>query len=149
MATPGPALQLKVKRLHTEAQIPHYQTDGAACFDLHSVYDMAIPAGLARTIMTGLAFEIPEGHALMVYSRSGLGFNHGLRLCNSTGVVDADYRGELQVRLHNDSDRLYAVYAGERVAQAMLIKLPKVKLVEVDTLALTARGVKGFGSSGK
>ena len=141
---------LRVKRLHPLAQIPKFQTAGAACFDLHSVSDtVAIPAGQARTVNIGLAFDIPDGHVLMVYSRSGLGFNHGLRLCNSTGVIDSDFRGELVARLHNDSTELYAVQTGDRVAQAMLIKLPKVVLQEVDTLAQTARGASGFGSSGK
>ena len=141
---------LRVKRLHPLAQIPKFQTAGAACFDLHSVSDMTpIPAGQARTVDIGLAFDIPDGHVLMVYSRSGLGFNHGLRLCNSTGVIDSDFRGELVARLHNDSADLYAVHTGDRVAQAMLVKLPKVVLQEVDTLAQTARGASGFGSSGK
>lgn len=141
---------LRVKRLHPLAQIPKFQTAGAACFDLHSVSDtVAIPAGQARTVNIGLAFGIPDGHVLMVYSRSGLGFNHGLRLANGTGVVDSDFTGGIVVRLHNDSAELYAVHTGDRVAQAMLVKLPKVVLQEVDTLAQTARGANGFGSSGK
>lgn len=139
---------MKVKRLHDEARIPRYQTEGAACFDLHSVDSLVIPPHSARTLHTGLAFEVPKGRAMMVYSRSSHGFKHGVRLANCVGVIDSDYRGEVMVRLVNDGDDHVNIYTGDRVAQAMLVQAQQCKLEEVDELSSTARGDGGFGSTG-
>lgn len=100
-------LPVRVKLLHPKATLPSYATTGAACFDLHAVVDSAdgqivVLAGNAATINTGLAFELPHGHVLLINSRSGHGFKNSVRLGNSQGVLDADYRGEAMVRLHND-----------------------------------------------
>lgn len=137
---------MKFKKLHPGAKAPTYSTDGAACFDLYAIHPINIPAGQARTLDTGLAFDIPAGHALMVYSRSGHAFKAGVRLSNAVGVIDSDYKSEVQVKLHNDGHEGYYVQAGERVAQAMLIKVERVGLEEVDEIDETGRG--GFGSTG-
>lgn len=141
-------MQLKVLRLCHEAQIPQFATTGAACFDLHALENATIAPGTAFAFGTGLAFEIPHQHALMVYSRSGHGFKHAVNLINGTGVIDADYRGEVKVKLMNHSDKPFVVTAGDRIAQAMLIELPKVQLAVVTELSDTARGTGGFGSTG-
>ncbi|AWM89117.1 dUTP diphosphatase [Microvirga sp. 17 mud 1-3] len=145
--------ELKVKRVHPDAVLPAYATDGSACFDLRVV-------GLTRPVKvfdsqplalrTGLAFEVPNGHAMLVFSRSGHGFNYDTRLANCVGVIDSDYRGEVMVRLTCDSNRvdLLEIKPGDRIAQAMLVPIPRVQLVEVDGLAPTARGEGGFGSTG-
>lgn len=151
-------VQMRVKRVHPDAIIPAYQNDGDACFDLHCISGALIgprktgceeALGFAVEFRTGLAFEVPAGYALMIYSRSGHGFNHSLRLANCVGVIDSGYRGEVKVKLRMDSlSEHYGVMAGDRIAQAMLIPVPHVRLVLADDLTDTARGVGGFGSTG-
>lgn len=148
---------LKVKRVHPDAELPKYETEGAACFDLKAVDGGVLQeangwagVGLAQTFRTGLAFEVPPGHVLLVFSRSSQGFNADVRLANCVGVIDSDYRGEVKVRLTSDKrdGATYPVTAGDRIAQAMLLPIPSVRLVEVEELTETARGTGGFGSTG-
>lgn len=145
-------IELKVKKLHPDAIIPRYATNGAACFDLHAVSGTgdSILNGMSELVDTGLSFEIPEGHVMLVYSRSGHGFNNATRLANCVGVVDSDFRGEVKVRLTRDSDILtpMRVKSGDRIAQAMIVPIPAVSLVEVAQLSDTDRGLGGFGSTG-
>ncbi len=139
-------MKLKVMRLSENAVIPQYATDGAACFDLVAT-DRALRADTCLYV-TGLAFEVPKGHVMLVFSRSGHGFNEGLRLSNCTGVIDSDYRGPLMVKLQSDQPNPDWPRVGERVAQAMLVKLPMVEFEEVEELTETKRGQGGFGSTG-
>jgi len=142
-------MQVKIKKLHPNAVIPQYATTGAACFDLVSVNEvMIIPGREHVALKTGLAFEIPQGYVMMVYSRSGHGFKNGIRLANGTGVIDSDYRGEVMVKMHNDGSTALLVTAGERIAQAMIIPALQVELQVVDELSDTDRGSGGFGSTG-
>ena len=142
-------MELKFKKLAPAATLPTYGTKGAACFDLYALESSVVPSGGAMTIRTGLAVEVPEGHAMMIYSRSGHGFKNGLRLSNGTGVIDSDYRGEIMVRLHNDGQAPYEVQVGERIAQAMVIPAVRVQVMETGELGHTERGEGGFGSTGK
>jgi dUTP pyrophosphatase len=139
---------LKVKRLHPDAIIPAYRTAGAACFDLHALRGVVIGCDAAASISTGLAFEVPPGYVMHVYSRSGHGFKNGVRLVNSVGVIDSDYRGEVAVGLRNEGLKPFTVLPGDRIAQAMLAPAPQVAIVEVADLSDTARGTGGFGSTG-
>lgn len=145
-------MKLNVKKLHPQATLPKYAHAGDACFDLHAIGDMEKPVdirpGGAAIIPTGLAFEIPEGHVMLIYSRSGHGFKNNVRLNNSVGVIDAGYRGEVQVSLHNDGRARFKVAHGDRIAQAMILPVPAVELIEVDDLNETERGAGGFGSTG-
>lgn len=141
-------MELKIKLLNEQAQVPAYQSKGAACFDIHSLAAGAVPVRNSAVFDTGLAFEIPEGYALMIYSRSGHGFKSDVRLANCVGVIDSDYRGEVKVKLTNDGAVGYKVNAGDRIAQAMLIPVPKVELMAVTELSDTERGTGGFGSTG-
>lgn len=148
-----PCKRLGVKRLTDTAILPSFASAGAACFDLHA--DLKSEDGCEQIIFsyehifrTGLAFDIPEGYALMVYSRSGHGFKNDVRLANCVGVIDSDYTGEVKVKITIDNDGSFTVNHGDRIAQAMLIKLPSVQLVEVDELKTTERGANGFGSTG-
>jgi len=146
-------MQLKVKKLHPDAILPKYQTAGAACFDLHACLpdnDAAISTCKPATVCipTGLAFEIPEGHVMLVYSRSGHGFKDLTRLVNATGVIDSDFRGEVQVKLIRDDGGSLFFTHGDRIAQAMIIPVQQVELVEVDELGSTERGAGGMGSTG-
>lgn len=143
-------IPVKVKKLHSEARLPEYATAEAACFDLFPYLSadldyIHVPRGASRTIHTGLAFEIPPGWQLKVYSRSGQGFRHSVRLANGTGVIDSDFRGELLIRLRNDSDKPYFVREGIACAQAEIAPVYKAAFEEVDVLSDTERGEGGFG----
>ncbi len=104
-------------------------------------------------INTGLAFEVPEGYVMMVYSRSGHGFKNGVRLANCVGVIDSDYRGELLVKLTKDvtsfNSNPFPIKNGDRIAQAMLIPVPQVTFTQVSELSETKRGDGGGGSTGR
>ncbi|QXV85477.1 dTUPase [Escherichia phage VogelGryff] len=142
-----------VKLLTDTAILPAFATAGAACFDLHADLKSEDDCDQINfyneyIFRTGLAFDIPKGYALMVYSRSGHGFKNDVRLANCVGVIDSDYTGEVKVKLTIDHDGSFTVSHGDRIAQAMLIKVPCVQLVEVDELKTTERGANGFGSTG-
>lgn len=142
--------ELKIKRLDPMAIIPAYQTENAACFDLHALEGATVPAhGGTAQFRTGIAVELPPGHTMLIYSRSGHGFKNGLRLVNAVGVLDADFRGEVAVKIINDSPIEFSFTAGARVAQAMIVPIPRIKFVEVDELSATGRGGGGFGSTGE
>lgn len=149
---------MKVKKLFPDAKLPVYATEGAACFDLrvhpegwaqhHIDNGVRIDPGQAYNFRTGLAFEVPEGQVMLVFSRSGHGFKNGTRLANCVGVIDSDYRGELRVNLHCDGQMGLTVHPGDRIAQAMLLPVKRVKFEEVEELSETQRGAGGFGSTG-
>ena len=141
-------MKVNVQKLHPAASLPTYATTGAACFDLRTIEHGRVPARGSAKFRTGLAFEVPAGHVLKVYSRSGHGFKNGLRLSNATGIVDSDYRGELMVSITNDSATAFEFEPGDRIAQAMILPFPQVELVEAASLSETARGAGGFGSTG-
>lgn len=140
---------MKIKKLTPEAKTPTYATHGSACFDLYSTDEGTVLPASAKSFSTGLAFEIPDGHVMLIFSRSGHGFAHGVRLSNCTGVIDSDYRGEVKVKLHNDRlDEGFIVPKGARIAQAMVLSYRAVQFEEVAELSETTRGVGGFGHTG-
>ncbi len=141
-------MKLKLQRIHRRARLPEYATEGAACFDLHCVEYGDVPFLGSTTFRTGLIVEVPEGHVMLIFSRSGHGFKHDLRLSNCVGVIDSDYRGEVAVKIANDSRTTFSFEPGDRIAQAMIVQIPRVEIVEADTLTETARGAAGFGSTG-
>ena len=151
-------MKLNVLKIHEDVILPTYATDGSGCFDIYA--DITQREYLCDTVVfedsavfsTGLKFEIPEGYVMLVFSRSGHGFKNNVRLANCVGVIDSDYRGELKVKLTKDSvygdeSRIHLVEKGSRIAQAMIIPIPKVEFVEVLELNDTARGEGGFGST--
>ena len=141
-------MKVNVKKLHPAATLPTYATNGAACFDIRTIEAGKVPARGVCRFRTGLAFEVPAGHVLKVYSRSGHGFKNGLRLSNVVGIVDSDYRGEVIIGITNDSSTSFEFEPGDRIAQGMIILIPGVELVESDSLSETVRGIGGFGSTG-
>lgn len=145
---PSQVMQVKIKLLSDSARVPTYGTTGAACFDLYAADTVAVAPGRRVSVKTDVAFEVPEGYVLKLYSRSGHGFKHGVRLANGTGIVDSDYRGHVPVCLHNDGNQPFIVELGDRVAQAMIVPVPRVEFQVVDELSETARGEGGFGSTG-
>lgn len=136
---------VKVLKLHHNAVEPHYATDGSGCFDLYSIDEANIDG--ARVFRTGLAFEIPRGYTMLLFSRSGMGFNNDVRLANCVGVIDSDYRGEVLVKLREDGDPMHIRY-GSRIAQALIVRAPKAAIQMVEALEESTRGVGGFGSTG-
>lgn len=147
-------IQLKVKKLHPDAIIPSYATEGAGCFDLHAIIqpgdDCFVSPGMPLTFDTGLAVEVPKGWVMKIYSRSGHGFNSDIRLGNCVGIIDSDYRGPIRVKLTRDGESFNPIQFkhGDRIAQAMLEPAPQVRFVEYDELSETERGTGGFGSTG-
>lgn len=125
-----------------------HATDGAACVDFCAVESATVPSWSAATVRTGLAVELEPGTVLLIFSRSGHGFKHGLRLVNGVGVIDADYRGEILVRFYNDSAHAYHVQRGERIAQGLVLHYPAQHWMQVGALSATDRGTGGFGSTG-
>ncbi len=140
---------MKIKLLNEKATIPTRGTDGSAGLDLYSCKDVTIAPHTTKMIPTGIAVKIPGGFFGGIYARSGLATNEGLRPANCTGVVDADYVGEVVVALHNDSRVSRWVGAGDRIAQLIIQPYEKVSLEVVDELDETDRGDGGFGSTGK
>ena len=140
---------MKVKRLHKEANLPLYATDGAGCFDLFTVDSQFIAPGEAMVHGTGLAFAVPKGHVMLIFSRSGMGFKQSGRLSNCVGVIDSDYRGEVMVRIHNDSkyDPIQT-QVGDRIAQALVLPVERIEFELVNELDETERGDGGLGSTG-
>lgn len=143
-------MQVKIKKLHPDAIIPKYATDGSACFDLHSVGDYFIDdiAHTNEVVATGLSVEIPEGYQMLVFSRSGHAAKNNVRLANCVGVIDSDYRGEVKVLLAADIDARLTIKKGDRIAQAQIMPVHRVSFVEVEELTDTNRGTGGFGSTG-
>lgn len=139
---------VNVKKLHENAVLPTYGSEFSAGADLYAVEACVIPPSETRLIHTGLAMEIPEGYAGLIYARSGLASKRGLAPANKVGVVDADYRGEVMVALHNHSLVEQTIACGERIAQLVVAPFLKVAFSETDELTSTVRGVGGFGSTG-
>lgn len=143
--------KVNIKKLNENAIIPTYGSKFAAGVDLYACLEEAITikAGETCLIKTGIAMEIPEGFAGFIYARSGLATKKGLAPANKVGVVDADYRGEIMVPLHNQTKQDATVEAGERVAQMVIAPFLAAQFVEVDELNETVRGENGFGSTGR
>ena len=139
---------VSIKRLHPDARIPATAYAGDAGLDLSSVERLVLRPGRRSMVGTGLAVAIPPGHAGFVQPRSGLAANHGIAVVNSPGLIDAGYRGELRVVLLNtDPERDFTIEVGDRIAQLVVLALPRIELVEVDELPGSERADRGFGSS--
>lgn len=141
---------INIKKLNEDAVIPTYGSEYAAGFDLYSVSNEEITIKAHETVLvkTGLAMEIPEGYAGFIFARSGLATKKGLAPANKVGVVDADYRGEVMVALHNHTNEDKTIEAHERIAQMVIMPFLAANFIEVDELSDTVRGSGGFGSTG-
>ena len=142
-------MNLRVRRLQERAVLPTRAHPGDAGLDLHALDGTTLEPGARAAIPTGLAVEIPEGHAGLVLPRSGLALRHGIALVNAPGLIDSGYRGELRVLLLNTNPRVpFPIAPGDRVAQLVVVRSEVLSVVEVGELSLSARGTGGFGSSG-
>lgn len=138
-----------MRRLHPRAVVPSRAYDDDAGLDLCAVEDVVLGPGQRCSVGTGIAVEIPPGHAGLVLPRSGLAHRHGIALVNAPGLIDSGYRGELRVLLLNtDRREPFAISAGDRIAQLVLARVETPPVVEVDELSASERGAGGFGSSG-
>ena len=140
-------IDVAVRRLRPDAHIPEAAYDGDAGLDLAACDHVALGAGERAVVATGLAVEIPEGYAGFVQPRSGLAARHGIGIVNSPGLIDSGYRGEIRVVLLNTGAETFFVEPGMRIAQLVVVPVAAVRLVEVDELAASDRGIQGFGSS--
>lgn len=144
-------MKVAVKKIDERAILPTYGSDAAAGADLYALCDgeITVAPGETVAVRTGLSMEIPEGYAGLIYARSGLASKRGLAPANKVGVVDADYRGEILVALHNHSQAPQTIASGERIAQLVIAPFLHAEFALTDTLSDTARGSGGFGSTGK
>ena len=140
---------IAVKRLSAQAVLPQYQSSGASGFDFHASENVTLEPGETKLVPTGLAFEVPRGQELQVRPRSGLSLKTKLRIPNSPGTVDADYRGEVKIIMENTGDAAHFIQVGDRIAQGVICPVIQVQLGEVQELSNTARGEGGFGSTNK
>jgi len=157
-------MQVGIKKLSEDAQLPTRGSEKAAGYDLRMSQSTTIELNKENTdiltgmlkikphetvkVGTGLAAKIPDGYFGAIYARSGLATKQGLRPANAVGVIDSDYRGELIVALHNDTDKEQTIKTGDRIAQLVVMPYLPVEFTEVDALDETERGAGGFGSTG-
>jgi dUTP pyrophosphatase len=143
-------VDLRVSKLKEDATLPTRAHEGDAGLDLYACEAAHIGPGERWSVGTGIAIEVPDGHAGLVLPRSGLAREHGISLVNSPGLIDSGYRGEISVLLINtDPAETFRVAPGDRVAQLLIAPVALAEPVEVDSLGDSARGEGGFGSSGR
>lgn len=144
-------MNLKYMKLDDRAVVPEYGTEYSAGADLRAILNtpLCINPGESVLIHTGIAVAIPEGYVGLVYARSGLACKRGLAPSNKVGVIDADYRGEILVSLHNHGKEAQTIEHGDRIAQIVIAPFIKCNYVLVEDLDETDRGSGGFGSTGQ
>lgn len=139
---------IKIKKVSNKARIPRVATDGSACFDISTIEDVLITNGRFVKVRTGLSVEIPKGHCLEIYPRSGIASN-GVIIPNSPAIIDEDFRGEIIICLYGlFVNRIVSFGVGAKIAQAKLVKLVPTTIKVVSKLSETERGEGGFGSTG-
>lgn len=139
-----------VLKLHPKALLPTYGSCYAAGADLYACLEepLVVLPGESAWVYTGIALEIPQGYAGLIYARSGLACKRGLAPANKVGVIDSDYRGPIVVVLHNHGNEPQTICHGERVAQLLVTPVLTPQFCEVDELPESQRGDGGFGSTG-
>ncbi len=141
-------MKIKIQKIHPNALIPEYRTEGSSGFDLHAVEEVMIKSHSVGLVKIGICLSLEVGYELQVRTRSGLALNHQVMVLNSPGTVDNDYRGEIKVILANLSDKDFKVQVGDRIAQGVVQKTYKAEFIECERLDETSRGSGGFGSTG-
>ena len=144
-------MKIRIKKIDDRAVVPTYGSEYSAGADLYALLDerTEILPHETKLIHTGISLDIPEGYCGLIFARSSMGAKRGLAPANKVGVIDADYRGEVMVALHNHSESVAAVEPGERVAQLAIVPFLKAEFEVADELSDTVRGAGGFGSTGK
>jgi dUTP pyrophosphatase len=142
-------MNVRIKRVRPHAELPRYQSAGAAAFDLAAAEDLTIQPGEVALVPTGLVVEVPAGMFLAIFARSSTPLKRGLMVANGVGVVDPDYSGpedEVKVAVLNFRDKAATLAKGDRLAQGIILPAARVTWVEVDELRSPSRG--GFGATG-
>jgi dUTP pyrophosphatase len=145
---------LKFKKLNENAKLPERQNLGDAGLDLVSIESVEIPKFSSATVRTGVGVEIPDGYAGFVQPRSSLAMNYGITVLNTPGLIDSGYRGEILVILYNSGTpgppeaSSYLINPGDRIAQLVIVEVPKFEPVFVESLSESSRGTEGLGSTG-
>ena len=142
-------MRLKIKRLDPTISLPAYGTDEAAGFDLAAAHDAVVPAGRIVLVRTGLIIEVPAGHCLAIFARSSTPLKRGLMVANGVGIIDSDYCGpadEIMIQVLNFTAADVQIRRGDRLAQGILLPVPRVQWQDVDEISHTTRG--GFGATG-
>ena len=144
-------MEIKYQKLSNLAKEPSRGSAAAAGYDLYAATDsvFTIPAHSSVMIPTDLSMELPDGYFGAIFARSGLASKKGLRPANCVGVIDSDYRGNIKVCLHNDTDENKELDPGDRIAQLVLMPYIEMNFIESEQLEETGRGDGGFGSTGK
>ncbi|MCK5059957.1 MAG: dUTP diphosphatase [Candidatus Pacebacteria bacterium] len=140
-------MRLKVKKLFPEARVPHYARKGDAGLELYAREKVTLLPGERASIPTGIAIEIPEGYVSLIWDKSGISHNYGIKTLG--GVIDFGYRGEYKVGVVNLSKEAYTFEKHHKVAQLLIQKIECVEVEETKELSESERGLQGFGSSGK
>jgi dUTP pyrophosphatase len=143
-------MDIKIKKMNKFAKTPTRGSEYAAGYDLYAASGYCVFIEPHKTVMvgTGIAMEIPKGYFGAIFARSGLASKRGLRPANCVGVVDCDYRNEVMVALHNDTDEVVGIEPQERIAQLVILPYVDLEFFETDNLSDTERGLGGFGSTG-
>ena len=139
-------MQIKVKKLNKDAKMPSHGHPGDAGMDFYTVEDVLFPAGKQAEVRTGIAVEIPEGYVGLIWDKSSISFNLGLKVMG--GVVDSSYRGEIIMNLLNTSSKEVLLQKGHKVAQMLVQKFEHCDILEVGKLSETVRGTGREGSTG-
>jgi dUTP pyrophosphatase len=143
-------MSFRFTRLSEHAQPPRRSHQGDAGCDLFAAEAARLEPGERASVGTGIAVEIPEGSAGLVLPRSGLAAKHGISVVNAPGLIDAGYRGEVRVLLLNtDRSEAFEIEPGDRIAQLVIVEVADAEPVEAESLAESARGEGGFGSTGR
>ncbi|MBR0414848.1 MAG: dUTP diphosphatase [Clostridia bacterium] len=143
--------KINIKKLNEKAVVPTYGSAYAAGADLYALCEAPLRVAPHTTVMvhTGIAIELPEGYAGLVYARSGLASKRDLAPANKVGVIDCDYRGEIMVALHNHGEQEQVIENGERIAQLVITPYITAQFEQCEELSQTVRGAGGFGSTDK
>jgi len=142
-------MEVLIKKLHENAKIPTYATEGSIGLDLYAVEDYILRPNDVKCIRSGIAVKIPDDYYFGIFARSGLSSKRQCIVLNSVGIIDSDYTGELLTYMKNISNDTVIINKGDRYAQMILKKKIPVVFKEVDELPTTNRGAGGFGSTGK
>ncbi|MFT9498291.1 dUTP diphosphatase [Anaerosolibacter sp.] len=144
-------IQIKIKLKESGITLPTYETSSASGMDLRACLseEVVLGPGERSLIPTGIHIELPEGLEAQVRARSGLAIKHGIGLINGIGTIDSDYRGEIKVPLINWGKEDFIIQNGERIAQLVICRYERIDWVPVEDLNETARGLGGFGHTGK
>lgn len=142
-------MKIQIKRIDKTLPLPEYHTTGSVAFDLYSRVDDEIKAGETKLLPANFIIKIPENYMLLVAARSSLAKRKSLKMANGVGIIDQDYCGEedeIHLLVHNYSNEDVRIERGERLAQAMFVRIDKAELEEVENMEENSRG--GFGSTG-